>query len=203
MSRCRRRACRQQVRGDVAAAKQQLQLCGHPSGFTTNIAYRSDRPREVASSQALQNALSQVGIKTTLKGYPASSYYGNFAGVPNYVHSHDLGLLAGGWGPDWPDAYGWGYALYDSKAIVPAGNANISELKDPNIDSWFVQLEAATSASAQNAIAQKIDMQVMKDAALLPAVYSKALLYRNPKLTNAYIQSYYGMYDYGTLGIKP
>jgi peptide/nickel transport system substrate-binding protein len=189
--------------GDVAKAKQQLQLCGHPNGFTTNIAYRSDRPREVASSQALQNALSQVGIKTNLKGFPASSYYGNFAGVPNYVHSHDLGLLAGGWGPDWPDAYGWGYALYDSKAIVPAGNANISELSDPNIDKWFNQLEATTSASEQDSIAQKIDMQVMKDATLIPGVYSKSLLYRDPKLTNAYIQSYYGMYDYGTLGIKP
>ena len=35
--------------GDVAAAKQQLQACGQPNGFTTNIAYRSDRPREVAS----------------------------------------------------------------------------------------------------------------------------------------------------------
>jgi peptide/nickel transport system substrate-binding protein len=189
--------------GDVANAKKQLQLCGHPNGFTTNIAYRSDRPREVASSQALQNALSQVGIKTNLKGYPASSYYGNFAGVPNYVHSHDLGLLAGGWGPDWPDAYGWGWALFDSKAIVPAGNANISELADPNIDKWFLQMEEATSTSARNSFSQKIDMQVMKDAALLPAVYSKALLYRNPKLTNVYVQSYYGMYNYGVMGIKP
>ena len=188
--------------GDIAAAKQQLKLCGHPSGFTTNIAYRSDRPREVASSQALQNALSAVWIKTNLKGYPASSYFGNFAGVPNYVHSHDLGLLAGGWGPDWPNAYGWGWALFDSKSIVPAGNTNISELRDPNIDNWFLQLEAATSESAQNVIAQKIDKQVMKDAALLPAVYSKSLLYRDPKLTNAYIQSYYGMYDYGVLGMK-
>src|SRR5256885_9916529 len=33
--------------GDIAAAKQQLAMCGHPNGFTTNIAFRSDRPREV------------------------------------------------------------------------------------------------------------------------------------------------------------
>src|SRR6516225_2778607 len=140
--------------GDTAAAKQQLQMCGQPSGFNVNIAYRSDRPREVSSSQALQASLATVGIKATLKGYTAANYYGNFAGVPNYVHSHNLGLLAGGWGPDWPDAYGWGWALFNSKAIVPAGNANISELADPNVDGLFNQLEAATSDSARTSISE-------------------------------------------------
>jgi peptide/nickel transport system substrate-binding protein len=188
--------------GDITAAKQQLQQCGHPNGFSTNIAYRSDRPTEVASSQALQASLNSVGIKGTLKGFTAANYYGTFAGVPNYVHSHGLGLLAGGWGPDWPNAYGWGWALFDSKAIVSAGNANIAELNDPQVDTWFKQLEAATSQAQQNQISAQIDMQVMKDAVLLPAVYSKALLYRSPALTNVTVQPYYGMYDYGVLGSK-
>ena len=188
--------------GDIAAAKQQLSLCGHPSGFSTNIAYRSDRPREVASATALQASLSAAGIKATLKGFTAATYYGNFAGVPNYVHSHGLGLLAGGWGPDWPNAYGWGWALFDGGSIVPAGNTNIAELNDPHVNSLFLSLEAATSPTQSNSISQQIDMAVMKDAVMLPAVYSKALLYRSPSLTNVYIQPYYGMYDYATLGMK-
>jgi peptide/nickel transport system substrate-binding protein len=188
--------------GDIPAAKEQLKLCGHPNGFTTNIAYRSDRPREVASSQALQASLSSVGIKTTLKGYTAANYYSNFAGVPNYVHSHDLGLLAGGWGPDWPSGYGWGWALWNSKAIVPAGNTNISELNDPQINKWFLEMEATSSQSQRNAITHQIDMQVMKDAVVLPAVYAKALLYRGPNMTNVNVQNYYGMYNYGILGAK-
>jgi len=188
--------------GDIAAAKQQLSLCGHPSGFSTNIAYRSDRPREVASATALQASLSAAGIKATLKGFTAATYYGNFAGVPNYVHSHGLGLLAGGWGPDWPNAYGWGWALFDGGSIVPAGNTNIAELNDPHVNSLFLSLEAATSPTMSDSISQQIDMAVMKDAVMLPAVYSKALLYRSPSLTNVYIQPYYGMYDYATLGMK-
>ena len=189
--------------GDQAAAKQQLQLCGHPSGFNVNIAYRSDRPRETAAATALQASLSSVGIKGTLKGFPASSYYGNFAGVPNYVHSHQLGLLDGGWGPDWPNAYGWGWALFDGQAIVPAGNTNIAELNDPQINKWFISMEEATSASASANFSKMIDEQVMKDATMLPATYNKALLYRAPNLTNVYVQKYYGMYDYGTLSVKP
>src|SRR6516162_1370295 len=86
--------------GDITSAKQQLQACGQPNGFNLNIAYRSDRPREVASATALQASLAAAGIHATLKGFPASSYYGTFAGVPTYVHTHNLGLLAGGWGPD-------------------------------------------------------------------------------------------------------
>jgi peptide/nickel transport system substrate-binding protein len=42
----------------------------------------------------------------------------------------------------------------------------------------------------------------MQDAAILPGVYSKALLYRPTNLTNVYVQTYYGMYDYATLGLK-
>src|SRR5215469_13436382 len=188
--------------GDQAAAKQQLKLCGKPNGFSTNIAYRSDRPREVASSQALQASLNSVGIKAQLKGYTAANYYSTFAGVPNYVHSHDLGILAGGWGPDWPDAYGWGWALFDGASIVSAGNTNIGELSDPKVDQLFLSLEAATSDAQKNAISGQIDMQVMKDAVMLPAVYSKALLYRGTSLTNVYVQPYYGMYDYAVLGTK-
>ena len=188
--------------GDIAAAKAQLKLCGHPSGFSTNIAYRSDRPREVASSQALQASLSAVGIKTTLKGYVSTSYYGTFAGVPAYVHSHDLGLLAGGWGADWPDGYGWFDALADGKAIVSSGNANIEELNDPKVNAWLSEMRTTNSSTVKNSLTNEINMQVMKDAVILPAVYSKALLYRSPALTNIYVQPYYGMYDYATLGTK-
>jgi peptide/nickel transport system substrate-binding protein len=188
--------------GDVAKAKQQLAACGHPSGISTNIAFRSDRPREVLSSQALQNALQAAGIKATLKGFPSSSYYSNFAGSPSYVHSHSIGLAAGGWGPDWPSAYGWGWALYDGKAIVPSGNANIGELNDATVNKLFIDMEQTTDKTQQNSDAAKIDMQVMKDAVVLPAVYAKGLLYRSPALTNVYIQPYYGMYNYGVIGTK-
>jgi peptide/nickel transport system substrate-binding protein len=188
--------------GDIAAAKQQLKQCGQPNGFITNIAYRRDRPHEVASARALQASLSQVGIKTNLKGFTAASYYGRSATVPTYVHNHDLGILAGGWLPDWPDAYGWGWALFDGAAITPTGNLNISEENDPTVNKLFAQLEEASSGADRVAISKQIDVQVMKDAVMLPVVYSKSLLYRSPSLTNVYVQPYYGMYDYGTLGVK-
>ncbi len=78
--------------GDVAKAKQELQACGQPNGFSTGIAYRSDRPKEVATAQALQASLGQVGIKLSLHGFPTSTYSADFAGVPKYVAQHNIGL---------------------------------------------------------------------------------------------------------------
>jgi peptide/nickel transport system substrate-binding protein len=188
--------------GDVAKAKHELTLCGHPSGFSTSMAYRSDRPKEKATATAEQQALSKVGIKLTLQGYPSGKYFTNFAGVPNFVHSHDLGLDVGGWAPDWPDGYGFLYYLTAGPAISPAGNTNIEELNDPKVNSLFDQAVKTTDLAARNAIWSQIDHQVMSDAVILPGVYAKSLLYRNPNLTNVFQQQYYAMYNYSTLGLK-
>jgi peptide/nickel transport system substrate-binding protein len=189
--------------GDIANAKKELSACGQPNGFTTGMAYRSDRPKEVAAAQALQAALAPAGIKLELKGYPSGNYFSNFAGVPTFVHSHDLGIAVGGWAADWPDAWGWFDQLVAGNAIASAGNTNIGELNDPVVNDALDKIQApGVSAAEKKTIAQQINMQVMKDAVMLPAVYAKSLLYRSPDLTNVMVQTYYGMYNYGTLGMK-
>ncbi len=188
--------------GDLAKAKAALKACGQPNGFSTGIAYRSDRPKEVATAQALQASLAQAGIKLSLHGYPSGTYYSNFAGVPNYVHSHGLGLDIGGWAPDWPDGYGFFDFLAAGNTISPAGNTNIEELNDPKVNEWLSKMATTTDATTRNSYTAQIDMQIMKDAAILPGVYAKSLLYRSPNLTNVYVQPYYGMYNYAVLGLK-
>ncbi|HXZ63117.1 MAG TPA: ABC transporter substrate-binding protein [Streptosporangiaceae bacterium] len=191
-----------QPSGDDTAAKQQLALCGKPSGFTTGLAYRSDRPTDVLAAQALQAALAKVGIKVVLDGYPTGEYYSNFAGVPTYVHSHDLGIDLGGWGADWPDGYGFLYDLTDGAAIAPAGNSNIEEENNPTINALFNAASSASNIGAETADFQQIDKDVMAQATILPIVDQKVLLYRNPALTNVYMDQYYGMYNYAVLGLK-
>jgi peptide/nickel transport system substrate-binding protein len=188
--------------GDPARARQELAACGQPDGFSTNFAYRTDRPKEKAMATAQQQALSRVGIKVNLQGYPSGQYFTNFAGVPNYVHQHDLGLAAGGWAADWPDGYGFLYYLTAGPAISPAGNTNIEELNDPVVNRLFTKAVATADPAARNQIWSQIDRLVMQQAVILPGVYAKSLLYRNPNLTNVYVSRYYAMYDYANLGLK-
>jgi peptide/nickel transport system substrate-binding protein len=192
-----------QPSGDVTSAKAQLKICGHPNGFTTNIGYRSDRPKEVLAAQALQQSLSQVGIKGSLQGYLSGKYYTNFAGSTAFVHSHNLGINFGGWGADWPDGYGFLDEISNGNAIVTSGgNTNIEELNDPVVNADFAKAANLLNPSQRNAIWSQIDRQIMTDAGILPEVYSKALLYRSTNLTNVYVDSYFGMYNYAVLGVK-
>lgn len=189
--------------GDVAKAKAELQACGQPNGFTTGVAYRSDRPKEQAGAQALQQALARVGIKLRLTGYASGSYFSSFAGVPKFVHQHDLGLDFGGWAADWPNGYGFMDAISNGNAIPSSGNANIEELNDQAVNNLFTDSNnPSLTTGARNAIWTKIDHQIMEDAGILPEVYAKSLLYRAPQLTNVYVQPYYGMYNYAVLGMK-
>ncbi len=187
--------------GDLAKAKAELKACGQPNGFTTGVAYRSDRPKEVQGAQSLQAALARVGITLQLHGYPSGTYFTDFAGVPKYVHQHDLGLDFAGWAADWPNGYGMLYAISDGNAITAAGNENLAELNDPVINNLFTQSNTMSQAD-RTAVWSKIDHQIMADAAILPEVYAKSLIYRSPKLTNVYVQPYYGMYNYAVLGSK-
>ena len=46
----------------------------------------------------------------------------------------------------------------------------------------------------------QVDAKVMESGALLPFVYEKTLLYRDPSLTNVFVSPSYGMYDFTTIG---
>jgi len=86
--------------------------------------------------------------------------------------------------------------------ISPAGNINIAELSDPKVNGLLAKMASTNDATTRNSYTAQIDRRVMKDAAILPEVYAKSLLYRSPNLTNVYVQAYYGMYNYAVLGLK-
>ncbi len=121
-------------KGDVDKAKAALAKCGRPNGFDTVMAYRSDRPKEKAVAEALEQSLAKVGIKLTIKGYPAGSYTTDQFGSPSFVKKEKIGLGTYGWAADWQTGYGYMQAISDGKAILPSGNANPSELNDPEIN---------------------------------------------------------------------
>jgi peptide/nickel transport system substrate-binding protein len=190
-----------QPHGDLAKARQELATCGHPEGFTTTLAYRADSPQQTAAATAEQQALSRAGITLTLRGY-SSRTFDDLVSTPDYVHQHDIGLAINGWAADWPDGFGFLYYLTAGSAIRPAGTTNFEELNDPVVNGLFTKALATGNVAARNAIWPQIDRQVMSDAVILPGIYGRALLYRNPHLTNVYVHQGYGGYDYANLGLK-
>lgn len=184
-------------------AKQELQACGQPDGFKTKISARSDRPKEVAMAQAIQQSLKKVGIETEIVQWPAGDYFNKYVGVPDYVHEHGVGMMIMAWAADWPTGYGFLAQIVHGDAIKPSGGTNLAELDDPKINKALDDAIANTDKAARLKIYGEVDKMVMQSATQVPLVYAKALMYRPERVTNAGITlAYGGMYDYLNMGVE-
>jgi peptide/nickel transport system substrate-binding protein len=188
-------------KGDEAKAKEQLTACGQPNGFSTSISYRPERPKEKAAAEALQQSLGKVGIKLTLKPYPAGDYFALYAGNPAFAKKNNLGLMQMGWGADWPDGFGFMSQIVDSRVIRDAGNTNLG-VKDPAVDALIDKALANTDEASREKDWVAVDKKTMEDAYILPGVWAKALQYRPEQVTNVAISNGLQMYDYVMLGKK-
>ncbi|MEV8512707.1 ABC transporter substrate-binding protein [Dactylosporangium sp. NPDC051484] len=184
----------------IDKAKEELAACGKPDGFDTVIATRN-AGKELKSAEALQAALKNVGINARLDPIEPSLYFRSAIGVPSNVHTKGYGLMMAGWGADFPTAYGFLAVLVDGRQILPSGNNNYGELDDPEINKLIDDAKAETDPKKAAEIWTKINHKTMDAAVMVPFVYDKALNYRNPRLTNVFVTEYYGMYDFGSLGV--
>jgi peptide/nickel transport system substrate-binding protein len=187
----------------VNKAKSELAACGKPNGFKTKLTARSDRPKEVAMAQAIQQSLKKVGIQTEIKTFPAGDYFNKYVGAPKYVHDNGIGLMLMAWAADWPTGYGFLSQIVDGRAIKPSGGNNLPEENNPAVNKALDDAIGNTDENARNTAWGNIDQMVMKDAVDVPIIYAKALLYRPPFLKNVGITyGYGGMYDYLNMGVK-
>ena len=192
----------QDNKGDVAAAKDALQKCGQPSGFSTNLSYRAERPKEKATAEALQQSLGRVGIKLTLKAFPTGDYLALYAGKPSYANGNKLGLMVYGWAADWNDGFGFLSQIIDSRTIrASGGNSNLS-VHVPEVDKMIDQAVAETDADKRNQQWSAIDKRVMEEAVVLPGVWAKSVTLRGTQATNVFVNEAFGQYDYMAMGLQ-
>lgn len=185
--------------GDATKAKAALAACGKPEGFATNMSFRNDRPKEKAAAESVQESLAKVGITVTLKGYPTGDYAKLYAGKPAFVEKNGLGILAYGWGADWPDGFGFLQQIVDSRVIRESGNTNLG-IRIPAVDAAIDAALQQTDQAARETIWGDIDKLVMDEAVVMPGVWSRGLLFRPSNLTNVFVNPALGQFDYTTIG---
>ncbi|MEV4613413.1 ABC transporter substrate-binding protein [Kitasatospora sp. NPDC049258] len=186
---------------DLAKAKEELAACGKPDGFKTTIAVRGNKEKEVNSAVALQTALKAINVDVTVDQYDGK-LLASVAGAPDVVHSKNYGLLVVGWGADYPNGAGYMQPLMDGRFIVKNGNSNYAETDDPEVNAWFDQAAAETDPAKAAELYKKINHKVTDSAVYLPIVADKALNYRNPRLTNVFVNQAFGEVDFQALGVS-
>ncbi|MEU1902437.1 ABC transporter substrate-binding protein [Nocardiopsis dassonvillei] len=188
-------------KGDLEAAQAKLEECGEEDGFSTNIAVRVEREKDVQTAEALQQSLARVGIEAEIKSFPSADFFGQYAGSQDYVRENNIGLSVSGWGPDWPTGYGFASKITHGDAIMETGNFNTAELDDPEINALWDEALSTEDPEERAAIYTQIDTLVMEQAVILPVVFDKTLVYRSDELTNVYYHPAYMMHDFMALGV--
>ncbi|MEU1213790.1 ABC transporter substrate-binding protein [Streptomyces sp. NPDC005791] len=184
-------------KGDIAKAKEHLTKCGQPKGFKTTLTARSDRPDEITAATQLQGSLKAIGITAEIKQFPADKYFTDFAGVPEWVHKNNAGMMMMAWGADWPTGFGFLDQIVNGTAIKPSGGTNLMELNDKAINDLLVKGIGTVDTAARNATWGEVDQKVMENASVVPLFYRKNLLYRPTSAANVTVtDAYLGMYDY-------
>lgn len=183
----------------ITQAKAELAKCGKPNGFSTTISARSTSPKDVKMAVAAQAALKAIGVNVDIYQYDGSNS-ASVVGAPAFVHAHNLGLNVFGWGSDYPTGSGFLGVLIDGRQILKSGNNNLTEVNDPQINSWIDDAANATSASQATTDYTNINHRVMDLALYVPGVDVQALDYYNPRLTNVMFSQQLGMIDFSALG---
>jgi peptide/nickel transport system substrate-binding protein len=185
--------------GDLDKAKAKLTECGQPNGFTIAMAYANAGvgPQLFASVQA---NLARVGIKVTPAASDSSSYYSTWIGSPKNIIAKNIGIAIAGWGADFPTPYGFWQSIANGNSIVDPGNSNYPSLNDSKVNGILDQLTKSDASQMQD-LGKQLDQAVMTNAVYLPVQFDKTFYYRNPRLTNIYLNGGVGnYYDYVNIG---
>ncbi len=193
--------CGPDHRGDVAAARAELDAAGRPEGFAVRIAARQDRLKEYGAAEALAASLIRAGIAAEVVPFQSGDYFDSYAGVPDYVHAHQIGIIMFGWAADFPDGYGFLNQIVDGRAIKPRGNHNFAEIDLPDINDLLDRGARARDPQARSDVWSAIDRRVMEEALLCPYVYAKSVLLRSSRVRDAHVTAAYGMYDFVALSV--
>jgi peptide/nickel transport system substrate-binding protein len=129
--------------------------------------------------QVVQNGLSSLGFKSTIKAVPQSTMYSKFCG---YVKAHINVCPTAGWIEDFPDPYAALFVPFSGEAIVPINNSNWPLLNDPAINSAMNQAAAITDHSQRLAAFANVDKMIVNAAPAVPEVWANNALFMGTKV---------------------
>ena len=119
--------------------------------------------------QIVQNGLSALGFKTSIKAVPQQTMYTKFCG---YVKAKVTVCPTGGWIEDFPDPYSVLFVPFSGKAIVPINNTNSALLNDPKVNSAIDSASAISGQTPRLAAFAQADKAIVDDAPAVPEVWA-------------------------------
>ncbi len=154
--------------GNTAMCKTDLAKAGYPNGLTLTYMYPNDST-DTRAFTAIQASLAQCGITLTGKGEPGSTFFVDIGNAPENNKANVFDMAQPGWIPDWYGNNGRTViqALFQGPNCV-LNTVNYGCYDNATVNSLIDQAETAPSLSAAGADWHAADVQIMKDAAIVP-----------------------------------
>ena len=168
--------------GDPSRARALLAAAGYPHGVTLKLEYpNDDRTRAVA--QVLQANLARAGITLTLEPAPVGDFYGGDVVTPSLARAGKWDVALGSWGPDWFGNNGRTtiQPLLDG-STYGVGSEDFGDY-DSKVENRLIARALAAPTPAQAAaLWHRADVTAMTDAAIIPFVADKRVVFRSARV---------------------
>ncbi|HEY5833346.1 ABC transporter substrate-binding protein [Streptomyces sp.] len=178
-------------------AKKHLAACGKPDGFAVTLAGRKDAGRLGDAMREISDSLAEAGITVTIETQDTAAFYDTLF-APAKLKSKGWGMVLTGWAADWPTGGGF------LRTLIEPGNVNnYAGLDDDVVNGMVEDADAQTDPAKAAEDWKNIDAKVMSESTMVPLVHTRNLVYRGPRLTNAYEHQVLGGVDLTALGVLP
>jgi peptide/nickel transport system substrate-binding protein len=190
-------------KGDPAKCKSMLAAAGYPHGLTLTDVYRTSG-KHPDVYQSVQADFAKCGVKVVGKPSAASDYYGKYLSDPTAAKKGVWDISEPGWVPDWYGNNGRAIVepLFDGRTYGP-GSTNWGDYDNAQVNADIDKALAATDQTAASADLHAADVQIMKDAALIPFQTQSTPLLRSTRVHNAIFWPFAVQYDYTNVWLDP
>jgi ABC-type transport system substrate-binding protein len=190
-------------RGDPATCKRMLAAAGYPNGLTLTDVYRN-AGNHPAVAQTVQASLAQCGITTKLLPVSQGDYYGKYLASPSAARRGVWDITEPGWVPDWYGDNGRAIIepLFDGRTYGP-NSVDYGDYNNATVNSLIDRALRTADEQQAATLWHQADLQIMKDAAIVPFQTQKTALFRSTRVQNAIFSPFSQSYDITQVWLNP
>jgi ABC-type transport system substrate-binding protein len=189
-------------RGDPATCKQLLGKAGYPNGLVlTDVARNAGNHPAVA--QSIQASLRKCGVTTKIVPVSQADYYGKYLNNPAGARRGVWDISEPGWVPDWFGNNGRAIVepLFDGRTYGP-NSTDYGDYDNPKVNALIDKALSTTDQQAAAGLRHQADVQVMRDAAIIPIETQRLPLYHSSRVQHAIYSPFSENFDITNLWLS-
>jgi peptide/nickel transport system substrate-binding protein len=188
--------------GDGAKCKSLLAAAGYPNGFTLKDVYRNSG-KHPDVFQIVKQDLANCGV--TVDGTPVTGFYADWIEKVSVTKAGGWDIAEPGWGPDWfgpNSARSIIVPLFDGR-LYQDGSPDNGDYNSPTTNALIDKALSATTSDQANNYWHQADVQIMKDAAIVPFLSQSTNLFHSTRVHNAIFVPFSNSYDITQAWLNP